>query len=136
MRPSYSTITPSVVHHFARSVLERTLGFQPSKPSVSLHQLLDLLLVIAATTRTLFAVVGRYFDFSHETSRHSMFSLNASSMPCTLSPPSPDGIDDDFGHSPSTSITSLITVPRRRPESSAGQRNKALSSSTVTPRPC
>src|SRR6266540_4310528 len=74
MRPSYSTITPSVVHHFARSVLERTLGFQPSKPSVSLHQLLDLLLVIAATTRTLFAVVGRYFDFSHETARQAVYA--------------------------------------------------------------
>jgi hypothetical protein len=74
MSRGYSTITPSAVHRFARSVLERTLWFQPYKQSVSLHQLLDLLLVIAATTRTLFAVAGRYFDFSHETARQAVYA--------------------------------------------------------------
>ena len=74
MRPGYSRITPLGVHSFARSVLDRTLGFQPHKQSISLPQLLDLLLVIAATTRTLFAVVRRYFDFSHETARQAVYA--------------------------------------------------------------
>jgi hypothetical protein len=74
MPRGYSTITPSAVHSFTRSVLERTLGFHPYKQSVSLHQLLSLLLLIAATTRTLFAVVRRYFDFSHETARQAVYA--------------------------------------------------------------
>lgn len=80
MPPSYFTITPSTVHSFSRSVLERTLGFQPYKSSVSRHQLLDLLLVIAATTRTLFAVARRYFDFSHETARQAVYA-NLTTLP-------------------------------------------------------
>lgn len=80
MRPGYSTITPSAVHSFARSVLERTLGLQSSKPSVSLHQLLSLLLLIAATTRTLFAIACRYFDFSHETARQAVYA-NLTTLP-------------------------------------------------------
>jgi hypothetical protein len=72
MRPGYSTITPATVHCSARSVLERTLGFEPFKRSVTLHQLLDLLLLVAATTRTLFAVAGRWFRFSHETARQAV----------------------------------------------------------------
>jgi hypothetical protein len=74
MRPSYSTITPSVVHSFTRSVLDRTLGFQAHKQSVSRHQLLSLLLLVAATTKTLFAIARRYFDFSHETARQAVYA--------------------------------------------------------------
>jgi hypothetical protein len=74
MRRSYSTITPSVVHRFARSVLERTLEFQPHKQSVSLHQLLSLLLLVASTTKTLFAVARHYFHFSHETARQAVYA--------------------------------------------------------------
>lgn len=72
MRRTYSTITPSVVHAFTRRVLESTLQFQPYKHSVTLQQLLDLLLMVAATTRTLFAIAKRYFDFSHETARQAV----------------------------------------------------------------
>jgi hypothetical protein len=72
MRPGYSTITPAVVHHLARSVLEQTLGFQAYKQSLTRRQLLDLLLLVAATTRTLFAVAKRYFRFSHETARKAL----------------------------------------------------------------
>lgn len=72
MRWTYSTITPAVVHSFARSVLTRTLGFQAYKHSVTLPQLLDLLLLVAAATRTLFAVARRYFGFSHETARQAL----------------------------------------------------------------
>src|SRR4051812_45064995 len=74
MRRSYTTITPSVVHRFARSVLERTLEFQPHKQSVSLHQLLSLLLLVASTTKTLFAVARHYFHFSHETARQAVYA--------------------------------------------------------------
>lgn len=72
MRPGYSTITPAVVHRLARSVLERTLGFRPDKPSVTPNQLLDLILLVAATARTLFAIATRYFPFSHETARRAL----------------------------------------------------------------
>jgi hypothetical protein len=74
MHPGGSTITPSTVHSSARSILETTLHFQPYKTSVALAQLLDLVLLVAATTRTLFAVVGRYFDFSHELGRRAVYS--------------------------------------------------------------
>lgn len=72
MRPSYSTITPTAVHHCVRSILRSTLQFQPHKQSVTLDQLLDLLLLVAATSRTLFAIVGRHFDFSHELGRRAI----------------------------------------------------------------
>jgi len=80
MRPSYSTITPSVVHSLARSVLETALGFQPHKQSVSLHQLLSLLLLVASTTKTLFAVARHYFHFSHETARRAVYT-NLTTLP-------------------------------------------------------
>lgn len=72
MRPSYSTITPATVHRLAFSVLESTLHFQPFKQSVTLHQLLDLLLLVAASTRTLYAIACRYFDFSHHHAREAL----------------------------------------------------------------
>lgn len=72
MHQGYSTITPAVVHRLARSVLERALGFGDYKRSVSRAQLIDLLLLVAATTRTLFAVARRYFGFSHETARQAL----------------------------------------------------------------
>lgn len=72
MRHGYSTITPATVHCLARSVLERTLQFRPYKQSVTRHQVLDLILLVAATTRTLFAIASRYFDFSHETARKAL----------------------------------------------------------------
>ena len=72
MRHEYSTITPATVHCLARSVLERTLQFRPYKQSVTCHQVLDLLLLVAATARTLFAIASRYFDCSHETARKAL----------------------------------------------------------------
>ena len=72
MRRGYSTITPAVVHGLARRALERTLGFEGYKRSVTRTQLLDLILLVAATTRTLFAVATRYFAFSHETARQAL----------------------------------------------------------------
>lgn len=72
MRPGYSTITPATVHCSARSALESSLGFQPYKSSVSVRQLLDLILLVAATSRTLSAIATRYFPFSHETARQAL----------------------------------------------------------------
>src|SRR5262245_13031088 len=72
MRRGYSTITPATVHCLARRALERTLGFEGYKRSVTRTQLLDLLLLVAASTRTLLAVATRYFRFSHETARAAL----------------------------------------------------------------
>lgn len=72
MRRSYCTITPAVVHALTRRALERALGWTDYKRSVTRTQLLDLVLLIAGTTRTLFAVVTRYISFSHETARQAV----------------------------------------------------------------
>lgn len=72
MRHGYSTITPATVHCCARDALRRALGFCDYKRSVTAHQLLDLILLVASTTRTLFAVARRYFHFSHETARQAL----------------------------------------------------------------
>jgi hypothetical protein len=67
MRPSYVTITPAVIHQHARLVLARSLEWQPYHQSVTVDNLLDLLLLMASTTASLFATVRRFFRFSHET---------------------------------------------------------------------
>ena len=67
MRHSHSTITPAVVHAQARNVLQHVLDFQPFRESVSVNDLLDLLLLMAASASSLFAIVTRFFSFSHET---------------------------------------------------------------------
>lgn len=72
MRPRYTTITPATVHRTARKALENTLKFQPFKKSVTAEQLINLLLLVAASTRTLFAIVRRHFCFSHETARQAL----------------------------------------------------------------
>jgi hypothetical protein len=72
MHRSYSTITPATVHGLVRSVLETTLGLRDYKRSVTRTQLIDLLLLVAATTRTLFAIATRHFPFSHESARAAL----------------------------------------------------------------
>ena len=72
MHPGYTTITPAVVHRLASAALESTLGLKPYKASVSVRQLLDLVLLIAAGTCTLFAVARRHFSFSHQTARQAL----------------------------------------------------------------
>jgi len=61
MRHDYSTITPAVIHHRARQSLQRSLDWQPFRQSVTVKHLLDLLLLMAATTASLFATVRRFF---------------------------------------------------------------------------
>jgi hypothetical protein len=60
-------ITPSVVHQQARQALSRSLAWKPFHESVSVDHLLDLLLLMAASTASLFATVRRFFSFSHQT---------------------------------------------------------------------
>lgn len=60
-------ITPGVIHQQARHALRGSLEWKPFHESVSIDQLLDLLLLMAASTASLFATVGRFFSFSHQT---------------------------------------------------------------------
>jgi hypothetical protein len=60
-------ITPRVVHQQARQALRGSLDWKPFHESVSIDQLLDLLLLMAASTASLFATVRRFFSFSHQT---------------------------------------------------------------------
>jgi hypothetical protein len=60
-------ITPGVVHQQARQALSRSLDWKPFHASVSVNHLLDLLLLMAASTASLFATVRRFFSFSHQT---------------------------------------------------------------------
>lgn len=63
----FHSITPTVVHQCAREAVQGSLDWKPFHKSVSVEQLLDLLLLMAATTASLFATVRRFFDFSHQT---------------------------------------------------------------------
>lgn len=72
MRHSHSTITPAVVHQQAREVLTSVLPWSPYGKSVSVADLLDLLLMMAASAASLFAVVRRFFSFSHETASRAL----------------------------------------------------------------
>jgi hypothetical protein len=67
MRLPYSTITPAVIHQQARRALESSLDWKPFRQSVSVAQLLDLLLFMSAKTASLCGTVKRFFSFSHET---------------------------------------------------------------------
>lgn len=66
MRHPY-VITPAVVHGQARAALRASLAWKPFHKSVSVDQLLDLLLLMAASAASLFATVRRFFSFSHQT---------------------------------------------------------------------
>jgi hypothetical protein len=61
-----------VIHRHARQALAGCLDWKPFRDSVSVNQLLDLLLTMAATAASLFATVRRFFSFSHETARKAV----------------------------------------------------------------
>jgi hypothetical protein len=63
----FHPITPAVVHREARQALRHSLDWKPFHDSVSVEHLLDLLLLMAASTASLFATVRRFFSFSHQT---------------------------------------------------------------------
>ena len=62
-------VTPRVIHQQARQALRSSLDWKPFHQSVSVDQLLDLLLLMAASTASLFATARRFFSrsFSHQT---------------------------------------------------------------------
>lgn len=72
MRQLHSSLTPGVIHHHARRALAGCLDWRPVGRAVSVAQLLDLLLVMAATAASLFAVARRFFPFCHETARKAV----------------------------------------------------------------
>jgi hypothetical protein len=72
MRRFHSTITPARVHQVARAALQPALPWRPVGRCVGVTQLLDLLLLMATHTASLFAIVGRFFRFSHETARRTI----------------------------------------------------------------
>jgi hypothetical protein len=72
MRPSHPTITPTVVHHQARLALQCTLPWESFGQSVAAVDVLDLLLLMAVSGASLFAIVTRFFTFSHETARQAV----------------------------------------------------------------
>jgi hypothetical protein len=72
MRPPYSSITPAVIHQQARRALEHCLDWKPYHQSVSVADLLSLLLLMAAHTASLFATVRRFFSFCHETASRAV----------------------------------------------------------------
>lgn len=63
----FHPITPSVVHARARQALQSVLDWKPFHESVSVVQLLDVLLLMAAHCASLAATVRRFFPFSHQT---------------------------------------------------------------------
>jgi hypothetical protein len=74
MRQDYSRITPAVIHQQARKALQHCLDWQPYHHSVSVRDLLSLLLLMAAYRASLFVIVRRFFSFSHETARRAVKS--------------------------------------------------------------
>jgi hypothetical protein len=61
------SITPGLIHQHAREALRSSCDWKAFHQSVSVDHLLDLLLLMAASTASLFATVRRFFSFSHQT---------------------------------------------------------------------
>jgi hypothetical protein len=72
MRRGQSTITPAVVHATARDALGVVAPWVPFRSSVPVRRLLDPILLVAATARTVSAVARSRFAFSHETARRAV----------------------------------------------------------------
>lgn len=73
MRPGQHTLTPASVHAHFHALLLRHLPLADFKRCVTARHLADLLTLMAATARTLFAVVRERFPFSHETARKAVY---------------------------------------------------------------
>lgn len=80
MRMPYSSVTPAVVESEARAALAAVLPWQPFGRSVTVDLLLDVLVLLAATGRSLFGVACRFaFGCSYETLRQAL-QANVSSQ--------------------------------------------------------
>ncbi len=66
------SITPTVIHQHARQALQQCWAWKPFHRSVSIRDLLNLLLLMAATGASLFATARRFFRFSHETASRAV----------------------------------------------------------------
>lgn len=71
MRHAHS-ISPAVVHRQARDVLQGVLDWKPFGKLVTVAHVIDLLLLMAASASSLFAVAKRFFEFSHETASRAV----------------------------------------------------------------
>jgi hypothetical protein len=73
MRPSYSTITPSLVRSTAHAALQQALPWKRYRRHATVPRLLDLLRLVAALRSSLSAIARRFrFGFSHETARQAV----------------------------------------------------------------
>jgi hypothetical protein len=73
MRWTHSSITPTTVRLFTRQLLQTVLPWQPFGAKATVAKLLDLLLLVAALRRSLYAVARWFtFGFSHETARQAV----------------------------------------------------------------
>ena len=72
MRPCHPRAQAADVHRLARRTLADRLGWQPFRNSVGVGPLIDLVLLMAGTARTLYAVASRHAPFSHETARRAL----------------------------------------------------------------
>jgi hypothetical protein len=72
MRRFHSTLTPARIHQEASTLLAHALPWKAVGRMVSVKHLLDLLLLMAAKTASLTAIVARFFPFSHVTARHAL----------------------------------------------------------------
>lgn len=75
MRPSYPRLTPARVHDTFRTLPHQHLPATDSKRSVTAHQLLDFLVLMATTRRTRAAVVRARFNFCHEIGRRALHAF-------------------------------------------------------------
>ena len=80
-RPTHATPAAVTAHPPAHHALARALGRKPFRRPVPVREPLDMLLLMAATTRTIFAVTRRYFSFGHETGRRAIRHDRGASTP-------------------------------------------------------
>lgn len=72
MRHGYSSITPAVVHQHAQRALERALDWRPYHESVTVLDMIRVLLLMAANNSSLSATVGRFFSFCYQTASRAI----------------------------------------------------------------
>jgi hypothetical protein len=72
MRHFHSSVTSAVIHQEAHRALESSLDWKPFHDSVSVTELIDVFLLMAAHNASLFATVNRFFEFCHETASQAV----------------------------------------------------------------
>ena len=72
MRQTYSSIRPKMIHQYASKILREVLPWKPFNHSVTVPQVLDMLLLMASLCSSLSDVVKRFFRFSDETGRQAV----------------------------------------------------------------